>query len=900
MPRLLLLLLLLRLPPGADAACGAFSVFDAPVEWYKVFLSLILLMTFTALFEFGLHKLHHLTHHKKQWEQIVHKATTEFMILGFLAFAVLMLEEFYPPMRSPTLTSPVKDAILMFELAHLLLFLVGVLYVVHAVVFTFELSKFDHFWEDTLRMGPAAALAQLNARSSSRFDRRRHHHHHQPPPPQQQEALERRSTWSSRGPCPGYWLNRLICGTDRSEMPLRLILVRNNFITANADRYGIDDAFDFSAYVHASISKFVGDYIEVDWQLWIGSSALVGLLWLLLWVVIYAQKEGDMSSVNVWGAPEFGGDDQLQGMALPFWSLAVSWLLLVVSTVLVGLSAHYDDALLMSSGDGGGGGAGGVPGVGLRTVSYEDGAGDADDGEGKTGPHGVRHFASPSRDMLRERLAESRTRLASLRDIAEMPPGVRAPTSLPLPLPRVDDGDDDDDDDGAGRTPLPLPRRNSSEGDAERLFLGFSPFEVQRAARRPGQTPTHKTSGRSGFQIERRASNLHAFKHHHHLEKPYKCMLHAAEVLMLLQCFALATIVLVNLAQVFHAFYCAREENQHLPGCNLHGPASSGSGGNATATSSAASSAGSGRMLLGAEEVVMPASGFTLEALAFTAAVILPNVVVMFVQQPLIIENLTFIKIGTQPNRGFIEDVLAEQEKQKAFAVALVEKIRAHLTATPYHDPMSDAGAQLFGVLDRAKSGAIPFGDMVQQLSDRLNCEFSGREQKLLRRLLAGHRSSKEKARLQVTRSRWGKLFAVTEDHVAVCGDDQDDAAANGDGGGEGGGGGGGGGGAGADGEGKRGDDAAAAWVRRVELLLGERGSGQFAASAGGDAALVEALAGEVAALQQERRRAEEGRGTELQLSAGRLQQNRDDGSSDDASVSRTQGRRLEEGEDLI
>lgn len=85
-------------------------------------------------------------------KQMVSKVYKEFMITGFISFSLLMLLQFGASL-------PFK-AILMFEIGHIWVFLIAIMFVTHVVFFMLLVRKTKRHWDATSHMDVDDLLAQ--------------------------------------------------------------------------------------------------------------------------------------------------------------------------------------------------------------------------------------------------------------------------------------------------------------------------------------------------------------------------------------------------------------------------------------------------------------------------------------------------------------------------------------------------------------------------------------------------------------------------------------------------------------------------------------------------------------------------------------------------------------------
>jgi len=171
------------------------------LDWLSLTLCMIGLIVFTIAFEVGLHNLEHrikvrsigwwlrtavcmcrgqsllLAHpgvphtplfvtvwltggrvylQGTAWTKMLSKVYKELMILGFISFVLLMINQF---INLPT------TQLLMFELSHVWIFLVAVFFVVHAIIFMLLVRKVKRHWDATAHMEVPDLLQQYVARA---------------------------------------------------------------------------------------------------------------------------------------------------------------------------------------------------------------------------------------------------------------------------------------------------------------------------------------------------------------------------------------------------------------------------------------------------------------------------------------------------------------------------------------------------------------------------------------------------------------------------------------------------------------------------------------------------------------------------------------------------------------
>lgn len=89
------------------------------------------LIVFTILFEMGIHQLTHYLSSDEVYSEALEKVFKELTIMGFISFIMLLLSEF--------LEIP-EHVELLFEFAHIWIFFVALVFIVHAVIFMASLS----------------------------------------------------------------------------------------------------------------------------------------------------------------------------------------------------------------------------------------------------------------------------------------------------------------------------------------------------------------------------------------------------------------------------------------------------------------------------------------------------------------------------------------------------------------------------------------------------------------------------------------------------------------------------------------------------------------------------------------------------------------------------------------
>jgi hypothetical protein len=126
----------------AVPAVAGLNMFAAEVEVEKLVHSIAVIVLITMVLEQGLHKLTHFLHHSglDMFIEILHKLQGELMILGFISFITLMIVQFFSS------TKFVSQNLLMFELAHVWIFAVGILYAVTGLIWMLIGEYFKEVW----------------------------------------------------------------------------------------------------------------------------------------------------------------------------------------------------------------------------------------------------------------------------------------------------------------------------------------------------------------------------------------------------------------------------------------------------------------------------------------------------------------------------------------------------------------------------------------------------------------------------------------------------------------------------------------------------------------------------------------------------------------------------------
>jgi hypothetical protein len=144
-----------RLAGGGGAECvapydhvarrlggGGCNLFQEPIDLNRLTHSILLVVVVTVVFEQALHHLTHFLEHNSlhEYRTVVGKVTGELMILGFISFGVLMTIQF--GMKDKF----VQAYLLMFELAHVWIFSVGIFFAIIATVWLILGTLFKLRW----------------------------------------------------------------------------------------------------------------------------------------------------------------------------------------------------------------------------------------------------------------------------------------------------------------------------------------------------------------------------------------------------------------------------------------------------------------------------------------------------------------------------------------------------------------------------------------------------------------------------------------------------------------------------------------------------------------------------------------------------------------------------------
>ena len=121
---------------------GGCNMFQEPIDLVRLTHSILIVVAVTVAFEQVLHQLRHFLSQNAlhEYVEVVGKVTGELMVLGFISFGVLMTIQF--GMKDPF----IAEYLLMFELAHVWIFTVGVLYAVASTIWLLLGTFFKARW----------------------------------------------------------------------------------------------------------------------------------------------------------------------------------------------------------------------------------------------------------------------------------------------------------------------------------------------------------------------------------------------------------------------------------------------------------------------------------------------------------------------------------------------------------------------------------------------------------------------------------------------------------------------------------------------------------------------------------------------------------------------------------
>ena len=246
---------------------GGCNIFQEPIDLTKLTHSILLVVVVTVVFEQLLHQLTHFLEHNSlhEYQMIVGKVTGELMILGFISFSVLMTIQFGSADKF------VQAYLLMFELAHVWIFTVGILYAIVATLWLVLGTLFKLRWTQWSAMDKRDVRRQVKKMQREEMN----------------DAFTRlrRSKWCVP-----------IIGPDGDVEMLEYHLFQTYFKTLyNGDIKAIMGnrralAFDYSEFLTLLMNHTFVEQLEVDLSAWI---ALVVVIYACLFVRFLMQLADD-------------------------------------------------------------------------------------------------------------------------------------------------------------------------------------------------------------------------------------------------------------------------------------------------------------------------------------------------------------------------------------------------------------------------------------------------------------------------------------------------------------------------------------------------------------------------------------------------------------------------------
>eukprot|EP01052_Picozoa_sp_SAG31_P025060 SAG31_NODE_2173_length_6258_cov_2.493424_4_plen_790_part_00 len=208
---------------------------------------MLLLIAITIALDLLMHFLHHATNAKKHYREMLEVIYKELTILGFLSFTLTMILEVARDSGGESDIS--TDQIVAFELAHLLIFIVAIVYITNAGVCFINLRAARVRWDNT-------------------------------------------------------WLGR---STDEviEENQLSNVQIKY-FGLLFTWEYGMPFHFDFARYVHKKMAQEIVELLEIEWEEWVVLGVMVGLFIFIRhasgaecqWQYVY--NKGDVCYSGFW------------------------------------------------------------------------------------------------------------------------------------------------------------------------------------------------------------------------------------------------------------------------------------------------------------------------------------------------------------------------------------------------------------------------------------------------------------------------------------------------------------------------------------------------------------------------------------------------------------------------
>jgi len=178
----------------------------------------------TGVFEFTLHKLEEKLHRHRAYIQFLRRVYKELCLLGFMAFILILVRDYVPNLS--------KNNFLIIEFAHLLLFFVGICFILQSISILWTVRSSKERWDNAFAYG----LTGLEKEYTELED----------------------SNW---------FMSFIYYFTKRNYalQKARLFILRKTFIERNA----LPLTFDFSKYLRKCLTKHILEDIDIGWVTWL-------------------------------------------------------------------------------------------------------------------------------------------------------------------------------------------------------------------------------------------------------------------------------------------------------------------------------------------------------------------------------------------------------------------------------------------------------------------------------------------------------------------------------------------------------------------------------------------------------------------------------------------------------
>ncbi len=198
--------------------------------------------------------------------------------MGLISFTMLIVKEYYPSILS-------NDGMLMFELAHVWLFLIGLMYVIYAVIlcFTSFTAVSEWYIAENTKVDPSTGVPEVKLAR------------------ERQAASSQKSSWNLLR-CLS-WLSEIFkfflsCAREsmirssQANMVCEFMVIRDSFVGTWSEVANLNETFHFAEYLR----KFMNEFIESSMVVTKGTWALL-LLALFVNIARVSFKEDASFSV---------------------------------------------------------------------------------------------------------------------------------------------------------------------------------------------------------------------------------------------------------------------------------------------------------------------------------------------------------------------------------------------------------------------------------------------------------------------------------------------------------------------------------------------------------------------------------------------------------------------------